>query len=104
LVSAARVAVTEHGAPALPVGVRVEPETVQEPVVENERAPLPVPPVAVNANVEPKLTLAEDVIVTAAWVAPEIVPHRRPILSIIDPTYADMPTATMPVGHVMVSR
>ena len=97
------MAVTEHVAPALPVAVRVEPDTVQLPVVANEIVPVPEPPVAVKANVEPKVTLAEDVIVTAAWVAPEIVPQRKPILSMMSPAAATRPTATMPVGHWTVS-
>ena len=96
---AARVAVTEHVAPGLPVAVRVEPDTVHAPVVVNVRAPPVVPPIAVNANVEPNVMDDDDVIVTAAWVAPEIVPQRKPILSMMSPAAATRPTATMPVGH-----
>jgi hypothetical protein len=60
------VAVTEHVDPALPVAVRVVPDTVHAPVVVNVRAPPVVPPVAVNANVEPNVMDVDDVIVTAA--------------------------------------
>ncbi len=66
MVSPARVAVTEHVAPALPVAVSVEPDTVQPPVVENENAPVVVPPVADNASVEPKAIVEADVTVTVA--------------------------------------
>ena len=93
------MAVTEHVAPALPVAVRVEPDIVHAPVVANVRAPPVVPPVAVNANVEPNVMDDDDVIVTAAWLAPEIVPQRKPILSMMSPAAATRPTATMPVGH-----
>jgi hypothetical protein len=96
--------VTEHVAPALPVAVSVEPDTVQPPVVANEIAPVVVPPVADNASVEPNVIVEADVTVTVAWSAPEIVPQRNPNLSMMDPTYATMPTATMPVGHSTVSR
>jgi hypothetical protein len=78
--------VTEHVAPALPVAVRVEPDIVHAPVVANVRAPPVVPPVAVNANVEPNVMDDDDVIVTAAWLAPEIVPHLNPIRSRMPPT------------------
>jgi hypothetical protein len=86
LVSPARVAVTEHVAPALPVAVSVEPETEQLPVVEYEIAPVVVPPFAVNASVEPYTIVDADVTVTVAWSAFEIVPQRKPILSMMLPT------------------
>ena len=90
---------TEHVAPALPVAVRVEPDTVHAPVVVNVRAPPVVPPVAVNANVEPNVMDVDDVIVTAACSAPVIVPQRIPMRSKMLPTLATKPTVTIPVGH-----
>jgi hypothetical protein len=96
--------VTEHVAPALPVAVKVEPDTVHPSVVANENAPVVVPPLAVNASVEPNVIVEADVTVTVAWSAPEIVPQRKPSLSMMEPVYATMPTATMPAGHSTVSR
>jgi hypothetical protein len=63
---AARVAVTEHVDPALPVAVRVEPDTVHAPVVVNVRAPPVVPPVAVRASVEPNVIVDAEVTETVA--------------------------------------
>jgi hypothetical protein len=48
--------------------------------------PVPVPPVAVKVNVEPKVIVDAEVTVTAVWVAPEIVPHLNPIRSRMPPT------------------
>ena len=79
------MAVTEHDVPALPVAVRVEPDTVQPPVVEYEVEPA-VPPDDVNASVDPKLIAEEDVIVTVACVAPVTVPQRKPMRSRMPPT------------------
>ena len=90
---------TEQVAPALPVAVRVVPDTVHPPVVANVNAPVVVPPVADNARVEPNVMEEADVTVTVAWSAPEIVPQRNPIRSKIEPTCATIPTATIPVGH-----
>ncbi len=84
--SPARVAVTEHVAPALPVAVKVDPDTVQPPVVANEKAPVVVPPLAVSARVDPNVIEDDDVTVTVAWSAPEIVPQRNPNLSMMEPT------------------
>ena len=95
---------TEQVAPALPVAVRVVPDTVQPPVAAKVNALVVVPPVADNASVEPNVMEEADVTVTVAWSAPEIVPQRKPNLSMMEPTYATMPTATMPVGHSTVSR
>ncbi len=64
--SAARVAVTEHVAPALPVAVRVEPDNEHAPLAANENAPAPDPPDAVRASVEPYVMDDEDVTETVA--------------------------------------
>lgn len=97
--SPAFVAVTAHVVPALPVAVNVVPDTEQPPVAAYVVAPEPVPPDDVSVRVDPKVIVEADVIVTVAWSAFVIVPHRKPILSMMEPTYASMPTATMPVGH-----
>ena len=53
MVSAARVAVTEHVVPALPVAVRVVPDTEQLPVAEYVVAPDPEPPDELRVRVDP---------------------------------------------------
>ena len=57
---------TEHVAPALPVAVRVVPDTEHAPVVAKERVPPVVPPAAERASVEPKVMFDAEVIVTSA--------------------------------------
>ena len=59
--------------------------------------------VSVDPNVLVNVPIVE-VTVTVVCAAPEIVPQRKPILSIMLPTKANMPTAIIPVGHRMVSR